>query len=196
MEVGGATEEAAALLREKVEARANLLVGGGTGAGKTTLLNVLLSEVPPAERVVTVEDAAELRPSGHAVRLEARPPNSEGAGEIDLSTLVRNALRLRPDRLVVGEVRGAEAFDMVQAMSTGHSGSMSTVHAGSAHEAVWRVETLARSSPRAAAGDALRSQLLSSLDGVVQVQRHDGGRRVGSISALVDGTLEELYRCS
>ena len=196
VEADGISAEGAEILREKVTGRSNLLVGGGTGAGKTTLLNILLGEVPSAERVVTVEDAAELRPAGHVVRLEARPANTEGAGAIDLSMLVRNALRLRPDRLVIGEVRGAEAFDMVLAMATGHSGSMSTVHAGSADEALWRVETLARSAPRAVADEAVRSQLLAALDVVVQMQRHDRGRRVGSIAVLEDAHLREVYRCS
>lgn len=146
VEAGAILEEGAQLLRSLVADRANLVVSGSTGSGKTTLLNVLMKEIPASERVVTVEDAAELRPSGHMVRLEARPPNSEGHGEITLRNLLRQALRLRPDRIIVGEVRGGEAIDMVRAMSTGHPGSMSTVHAGSAAEALWRLESLAAGS--------------------------------------------------
>ena len=140
---GGVTPEGAGLLAAAVRERRNLLVAGGTGAGKTTLLNLLSNEIPDGERVVTVEDAAELRLQGHVIRLEARPPNAEGAGEVPLRALVRHALRLRPDRIIVGEARGPEALDMIQAMNTGHDGSMSTVHANSPEEALWRIEPLA-----------------------------------------------------
>lgn len=192
----GISEAGAALLRERVVGRANVLIAGSTGAGKTTLLNLLLREVPETERVVTVEDAVELMPAGHMVRLESRPPNSEGAGEIDLATLVRQALRLRPDRIVVGEVRGPEALDMVLAMSTGHRGSMSTVHAGSAVEALWRVATLALSGPQAPRERSISEQLRAAIDLVVVVARHPVGRRVESISEVSSGHIEAVYTCS
>jgi Flp pilus assembly CpaF family ATPase len=147
---GGVDDDGAELLRRSVRARKNLLVAGGTGAGKTTLLNVLSREIDVEERTVTVEDAVELRLGGHVVRLEARPPNAEGAREITVRTLLRHALRLRPDRIVVGEVRGAEALDMVQAMNTGHDGSMSTIHANGPEEALWRLESLAAMATEAA----------------------------------------------
>jgi pilus assembly protein CpaF len=195
VDIGGISEAGADLLRSRVIDRANLLIAGSTGAGKTTLLNVLLREVPASERVITVEDAAELQPSGHMVRLESRPPNSEGAGEIDLASLVRRALRLRPDRIVVGEVRGPEALDMVLAMSTGHQGSMSTVHAGSAVEALWRVATLALSGPRPPEQDSIDEQLRAAIDLVVVVARAADGRRVQSISEVTADGIEEVYAC-
>ena len=196
VEAGGITRDGAQILRDEVVGRSNVLVAGGTGSGKTTLLNILIREVPPSERVVTVEDAAELELHGHMVRLEARPPNSEGLGEIDLRHLVRHALRLRPDRIIVGEVRGPEALDMIQAMSTGHDGSMSTVHAGSVDEALWRVETLALSGERRASEDTVRRQLHSAVDVVVHMERHPDGRRVQSISRLDEGSPVEIYKCS
>jgi pilus assembly protein CpaF len=193
--VGGVADRGAVILRDVVRTRCNLLVSGGTGSGKTTLLNLLSKEIPPEERVVTVEDAAELHLDGHVVRLEARPPNAEGAGEVTLRELVRHALRLRPDRIIVGEVRGPEALDMVQAMSTGHAGSMSTVHANSAAEALWRIETLALSGAARVAEATVRRQLTAALDVVIQVERHGGRRRVRSIATLEAGRLEEQYRC-
>jgi pilus assembly protein CpaF len=183
----------AELLAGSVSARKNLLVSGGTGAGKTTLLNVLAAEIPAGERVVTIEDAAELRLPGHVVRLEARPPNAEGAGEITLRTLVRHALRMRPDRIVVGEVRGSEAFDLVQAMSTGHDGSMGTVHANGPEEALWRVETLALTADRNLPADAVRSMLRSAIDLVAHLERRDGVRRVKHIVEVSPGGLEQLW---
>jgi pilus assembly protein CpaF len=194
--VGGVAAAGADLLRREVVSRSNLLVAGGTGTGKTTLLNLLVGEIPATERVVTVEDAAELQPAGHMVRLEARPANSEGAGEIGLRELMRHALRLRPDRIIVGEVRGAEALDMIQAMSTGHDGSMSTVHAGAAEEALWRLETLALTGDRPVAELTVRRQLRAAVDVIVQVERHHGGRRVGRIVRVTDDGLTEEYRCS
>ncbi len=164
-------------------------MSGGTGSGKTTLLNVLAGEIPPDERVVVIEDSAELRPAGHMVRLEARPPNAEGAGEITLRTLVRHALRLRPDRIIVGEVRGAEALDMIQAVNTGHAGSMSTVHANGPEEAMWRLETLAMSAPGGLAAETVRRQLWSAVDVVVQLDRSGGHRRVVSIGDVGDGAF-------
>jgi len=169
----------AALLRWAVEARLNILVSGGTGAGKTTLLNALAGCIGPGERVVTVEDAAELRlPGDHVVRLEARPGNSEGAGEVRVRQLVRNALRMRPDRIVVGEVRGPEALDMLQAMNTGHEGSLSTCHANSPADALGRLETMVLMGDVDLPLAAVRSQLEAALDLVVQVARGTSGRRV------------------
>jgi len=176
--------EAADLLSEGVAGRRNLLVSGGTGTGKTTLLNVLSGEIPPGERVVTIEDAAELRLTGHVVRLEARPPNAEGAGEITLRTLVRHALRMRPDRIVVGEVRGPEAFDLIQAMSTGHDGSMGTVHANGPEEALWRLETLALTADRNLPAGAVRQMLRSAVDMIVHLERRGGMRRVVEVAEV------------
>jgi pilus assembly protein CpaF len=190
---GAIDDHGAHLLAEAVSSRRNILVSGGTGSGKTTLLNLLSRVIPADERIVTVEDAAELRLAGHVVRLEARPANVEGLGEIPLRDLVRHALRLRPDRIIVGEVRGPEAFDMVQAMSTGHDGSMSTVHANGPEEAVWRVESLALSGDRRVSPATVRRQLRSALDIVVQVERRGGNRRVSRIAAVTLDDLEEVY---
>ena len=192
---GAADDAAIAILRDAVHARHNILVTGGTGAGKTTILNVLSREIPPGERVVTVEDAAELRLAGHVVRLEARPANPEGAGEVTVRQLVRHALRLRPDRIVVGEVRGAEALDMIQAMSTGHSGSMSTVHANGPEEALWRLESMALSGAERVSEVTVRRQLWSALDLVVHVERHRGTRRVSRIARIEGDTLQEMWPC-
>ncbi len=193
VEIGGVDPAGAEVLRTSVSGRMNLLIAGGTGAGKTTLLNVLSKEIDPAERTVTVEDAAELRLGGHVVRLEARPPNAEGAGEITLRTLLRHALRLRPDRIVVGEVRGAEALDMIQAMSTGHDGSMSTIHANGAEEALWRLESLAATAESGVSIDTLRRQIRSSIDRVVFVTRRRGERRVASISDVTADDMQQVY---
>ncbi len=189
VEADAVPEEGAWLLRRIVESRLAFVVSGGTGSGKTTLLNALLSLVDPAERLVLVEDASELRPDHpHVVGLEARPANIEGAGEITLRTLVRQALRMRPDRLVVGEVRGAEVTDLLAAMNTGHEGGCTTLHANSAADVPSRVEGLAL-----AAGlplPAVHSQLASALDAVVHLDRgRDGRRRVREIGTLeaVDG---------
>ncbi|MCU1463096.1 MAG: Flp pilus assembly protein ATPase CpaF [Acidimicrobiales bacterium] len=171
--------DVAAMLHDAVTSRANIVVSGGTGAGKTTLLNALAARIPPAERVVTVEDAAELRlPGEHVVRLESRPANAEGAGEVRLRALVRNALRMRPDRLIVGEVRGDEALDMLQAMNTGHDGSLSTCHANGPDDALRRIETMVLSGHVALPLAAVREQIASAIDLVVQVARAGGGRRV------------------
>lgn len=195
VEAGGVDDAGALLLERLVTERANLLVSGGTGTGKTTLLNVLAARIPATERVVTVEDAAELRLPGHVVRLEGRPPNAEGAGEITLRALSRHALRLRPDRLVVGEVRGPEALDLIQAMSTGHDGSMGTVHANGAEEAMWRVESLAMSGAHRIPEAAVRRLLWSSVDAVVHLARRDGVRRIETIAAVRGGTLDEVWPC-
>jgi pilus assembly protein CpaF len=168
----------APLLRWAVAVRLNLVVCGGTGAGKTTLLNALAAAVPAGERIITVEDAAELRlPSEHVVRLEARPANAEGVGRVTVRELVRNALRMRPDRIVVGEVRGAESLDMLQAMNTGHEGSLSTCHANSPADALRRLETMALMAGTGLPLAAVREQLASAIDLVVQVARQPGGAR-------------------
>ena len=192
---GGVDEEGAQLLAQAVADRRNLVVSGGTGAGKTTLLNVLSTEIPADERVVAVEDTAELRLAGHVVRLEARPANAEGAGAVTLQDLVRTALRLRPDRIIVGEVRGAEALDLVSALNTGHDGSMSTVHANSPEEALWRLETLALSGQRRAGEQAIRRQLLGGIDLVVQVARRHGFRGIQSIADVGPDGCVERWRC-
>ncbi len=192
---GALRDDGAAVLVDAIRDRLTVLVSGGTGAGKTTLLNVLSREIPPGERVVTVEDAAELRLSGHVVRLEARPPNTEGAGEITLRALVRHALRLPPDRIVVGEVRGPEAFDLVQAMNTGHDGSMSTVHANSPEEALLRVESLAAAAGHGVSEGTLRATLRRAVDLVVQVERRGARRRVASIVTVGDRSTREVYAC-
>jgi len=180
------TPGVAALLRWAVRGRLNILVCGGTGAGKTTLLNALAAAIPDGERVVTVEDAAELRlPGSHVVRLEARPATADGLGAVTVRALVRNALRMRPDRIVVGEVRGGEALDMVQAMNTGHEGSLSTCHANSPADALRRVETMVLMSDVALPLTAVREQLVSALDLVVHVARHrDGTRRVEAVAEV------------
>ncbi len=173
----------AALLAWAVRSRANIIVCGGAGAGKTTLLNALATAIPPSERVVTIEDAAELRlPGRHVVRLEARPASAEGAGEVRIRDLVRNSLRMRPDRIVVGEVRSGEALDMLQAMNTGHEGSLSTCHANSPGDALRRLETLVLMGDVALPLAAVREQVRSAIDLVVQIARRpDGGRRVTAV---------------
>ena len=184
-----APPEVAALLAGVVADRRNVLVSGGTGAGKTTLLNALAACIPASERVITVEDAAELSlPGEHVVRLEARPANAEGAGEVRIRDLVRNALRMRPDRIVVGEVRGPEALDMLQAMNTGHEGSLSTCHANSPDDALRRLETMVLMGEVQLPLAAVRSQLEAALDLVVQVARRpDGSRRVVAVAEVLDG---------
>ncbi|HEX8582212.1 MAG TPA: CpaF family protein [Acidimicrobiales bacterium] len=174
------------LLRWAVAARLNVIVSGGTGAGKTTLLNTLAGGIPPGERVITVEDAAELRlPGDHVVRLEARPANAEGVGRVTVRDLVRNALRMRPDRIIVGEVRGAEALDMVQAMNTGHEGSLSTCHANGPADALRRLETMCLMADVDLPLPAVRDQLAAAVDLVVHVARHPGGRReVASVAEV------------
>jgi len=182
--------DVAALLAAAVAARRNLVVSGGTGAGKTTLLNALAACIPPAERVITVEDAAELNlPRDHVVRLESRPANAEGAGEVRIRDLVRNALRMRPDRIVVGEVRGPEALDMLQAMNTGHEGSLSTCHANSPDDALRRLETMVLMGEVQLPLAAVRNQLEAALDLVVQVARFpDGRRRIVAVAEVLAGS--------
>ena len=187
--VAGATLPAAVaeLLALCVAARASVLVSGGTGSGKTTTLNALSGAIPGEERIVTIEDAAELRlRQRHVVRLEARPANLEGRGEVTIRQLVRNALRMRPDRIVVGEVRGAEALDMLQALNTGHDGSLTTVHANSPADALRRVETLALMAGVGLPHEAVRDQVASALDLVVhQARMPDGARMVESVTEVV-----------
>jgi pilus assembly protein CpaF len=180
-------EGTAAFLARCVRGRTNLVVSGGTGSGKTTLLNALSGFAGEAERIVTIEDAAELRlRQEHVLRLESRPPNLEGEGEITIRQLVRNALRMRPDRIIVGEVRGAEALDMLQALNSGHDGSMTTVHSNSAADALRRIETLALMADVALPHGAVRQQLASALDLVVHLERaRDGSRRVVELVEVV-----------
>jgi pilus assembly protein CpaF len=177
----------ASFLGECVAAKASILVSGGTGSGKTTTLNALSGAIPAGERIVTVEDAAELAlRQEHVVRLEARPPNVEGRGEVTIRALVRNALRMRPDRIVVGEVRGGEALDMLSALTTGHEGSLTTVHAGSAEEALRRIETLALMAGVGLPHDAIRDQVGAAIELVVHQRRlPDGRREITSVAEVV-----------
>ena len=180
------TEPMLELLSSIVKGRLNVLISGGTGAGKTTLLNVLSGYIPNSERIVTIEDAAELQlKQEHCVRLETRPPNIEGKGAVRQRQLVINSLRMRPDRIVVGEVRGEEAFDMLQAMNTGHEGSMTTVHANSQRDALARVENMVSMANLNIPERAIRQQVSSAIHAVVQIARlSDGSRKVLSISEI------------
>jgi len=184
---GSMTEEMAKLLQACVEAKLNILVSGGTGTGKTTLLNVLSAFIPDGERIVTIEDAVELSlQQPHVVRLESRPPNIEGAGEVKIRDLVRNSLRMRPDRIVVGECRGGEALDMLQAMNTGHDGSLSTLHANSPRDAMSRLETLVLMAGMDLPLRAIREQAASAIDVIVQIQRlRDGSRRIVNVTEVL-----------
>lgn len=183
---GTLTAETADVLQRCVEARLNILISGGTGAGKTTLLNALSAAIPDSERIVTIEDAAELRlDQRHVLRLEARPKNLEGEGEVTIRDLVRNSLRMRPDRIVVGEVRGGEALDMLQALNTGHDGSLSTVHANAPRDALARVETMVLMAGYDLPLRAIRQQVASALDLIVQIERlTDGSRRIVGITEV------------
>jgi pilus assembly protein CpaF len=201
IELGTVTEDMVHLLSGCVRAKLNVLISGGTGAGKTTLLNALSSFIPSGERVITIEDAAELRmQQEHVVRLETRPPNSEGRGEVLARDLVKNALRMRPDRIIVGEVRSAEALDMLQAMNTGHEGSLTTIHANSPRDALARLETMILFAGTNLPNRAMREQIASALDVVIQVSRlTDGSRRVTSVTEVtsMEGdvvTMQEIYR--
>jgi pilus assembly protein CpaF len=188
------------LLDACVRGRLNILVSGGTGAGKTTTLNVLSSFLPDDERILTIEDSAELRlQQPHVVRLEYRPPNIEGRGEVTIRDLVKNALRMRPDRIVVGEVRGGEALDMMQAMNTGHDGSISTVHANTPRDALSRIETMMLMAGMDLGIRAIREQVASALNLIVhQTRMKDGIRRITHITEVVgmEGdiiTLQDLF---
>jgi pilus assembly protein CpaF len=176
--LGTINEQMATVLQAIVHGRLNVVISGGTGAGKTTLLNILSGFVPPSERVVTIEDSAELQlQQPHVVRLETRPPNIEGKGQVAQRDLVRNALRMRPERIIVGEVRGAEALDMLQAMNTGHDGSLTTVHANSPRDALSRIETMVSMTGITFPIRALRAQMASAINVVIQVTRDEDGRR-------------------
>jgi pilus assembly protein CpaF len=188
------------LLASCVRARASVLVSGGTGSGKTTTLGALSAAIPDGERIVTIEDAAELRlRQRHVVRLESRPANLEGRGEVTIRSLVRNALRMRPDRIVVGEVRGAEALDMLMALNTGHAGSLTTVHANSPEDALRRVETLALMAGVGLPHDAVREQVATALQLVVhQTRLPSGARRIEAVAEVVrvagGAGIREVYR--
>jgi pilus assembly protein CpaF len=194
---GTLSPEATEFLSACVAGRLNILISGGTGTGKTTLLNVLSSLISEDERIVTIEDAAELQlDQGHLIRLESRPVNLEGRGDVTIRDLVRNALRMRPDRIIVGEVRGAEALDMLQAMNTGHDGSLSTLHANSPRDALARLETMTLMAGMELPLRAIRDQVASALDVVVQLSRlRDGSRRVTQISEVV-GTEGDVVSLS
>lgn len=197
---GSITREAASFIDICVRLRKNIVVAGGTGTGKTTLLNVISSYLPESERIITIEDAAELRlHQHHVIRLETRPPNIEGRGAINIRDLVRNALRMRPDRIVVGECRGGEALDMLQAMNTGHEGSLTTVHANSPRDVISRLETMVLMSGMELPLKAIREQIGSAIHLVVQIARYsDGSRRVSKITEIVglEGdkiTMQDLF---
>jgi pilus assembly protein CpaF len=198
--LGTLTQSTADFLAHCVRGKLNILISGGTGTGKTTLLNAVSAYVPPGERVVTVEDAAELRLlQRHVVSLESRPPNIEGEGEVRIRDLVRNALRMRPDRIIVGEVRGAETLDMLQAMNTGHDGSLTTVHANSARDALHRLEMLVLMAGVELPIKAVREQIAGGFDVLVHISRLvDGSRRVTQITEIagMEGdvvTLQDLF---
>ncbi|MFE7551114.1 CpaF family protein [Streptomyces gardneri] len=192
--LGSLDEQMLLLLSGLVQAKFNLIVSGATGTGKTTLLNALSGLVPEGERIITIEDSAELQlQQAHVIRLEARPPNIEGRGAISIRDLVRNSLRMRPDRIIVGEVRGGETLDMLQAMSTGHDGSLATVHANSAEDALMRLQTLASMSEVKVPFEALRDQINSAVDVLVQLTRHpDGTRRITEIAVLASHGRERF----
>ncbi len=191
---GTVSEAMVELLDALVRARLNIVVSGGTGTGKTTFLNALSSSIPEDERIVTIEDAAELQlQQPHVVALEARPENVEGKGEVTIRELVRNSLRMRPDRIIVGEVRGEETVDMLQAMNTGHEGSLVTVHANSVRHAVMRLETLASMTDLNMSFEALRDQINGAVEVLVHLERFpDGSRKVAEISATVSEHWEQI----
>ncbi|HLL13784.1 MAG TPA: CpaF family protein [Pyrinomonadaceae bacterium] len=200
IEIGAITKDIADMFEMCVSARLNILISGGTGAGKTTLLNALSAYIPEEQRIVTIEDSAELQlQQPHVVRLETRPPNIEGRGEVTQRDLVKNALRMRPDRIVIGEVRGGEAIDMLQAMNTGHDGSLTTVHANTPRDALARLETMIQMTGMKLSERAMRQQIASALNLVIQAARlSDGTRRVVSISEItgMEGdtiTMQEIF---
>ncbi|HYJ32865.1 MAG TPA: CpaF family protein [Candidatus Binatia bacterium] len=201
LELGSMTETMAVLLQGVIRARINALITGGTGSGKTTLLNILSRSIPDGERIVTIEDSAELQlQQPHVVRLETRPPNLEGKGTITQRDLVRNALRMRPDRIVVGEVRGDEVLDMLQAMNTGHDGSLTTLHSNGPRDALHRMENLVLMAGHSLPDKAIREQIASALDCVIHVSRlPDGTRKILSVQEIVgmEGpvvTMQEIFR--
>ena len=200
IEKNALTKDMADMFQMCVSARLNILISGGTGAGKTTLLNALSSYIPDDQRIVTIEDSAELQlQQPHVVRLETRPPNIEGKGEVAQRDLVKNALRMRPDRIVIGEVRGGEAIDMLQAMNTGHDGSLTTIHANTPRDALTRLETMIQMTGMRLSDRAMRQQVASALDLVIQAARlSDGTRRITSISEItgMEGetiTMQEIF---
>ncbi|HMP15896.1 MAG TPA: CpaF family protein, partial [Gemmatales bacterium] len=195
------TKEMAILMEAAIKARLNVVISGGTGCGKTTLLNTLSSFIPGHERVITIEDAAELQlQQDHVVRLETRPPNIEGKGAINARDLVRNALRMRPERIIIGECRGGEALDMLQAMNTGHNGSMTTLHANTPRDGLARLETMVMMSGFELPIKAMRQQIASSVDIIIQANRLQGGpRKVTSITEIVGMeqdiiVMQEVFR--
>jgi pilus assembly protein CpaF len=201
IEMGTLTPHVASVLTAAVEGGLNILVSGGTGTGKTTLLNVLSSFVPQTERIVTIEDAVELQlHQDHVIRLEARPANMEGQGEVTIRDLVRNSLRMRPDRIIVGEVRGAEALDMLQAMNTGHDGSLSTVHANAPRDALARIETMVLMAGFDLPSRAIREQIASALNLIVHIERRRDGKRIVANVTEVLGmegdviTLQDIFK--
>ena len=201
LQLGSATPEIAQLLTGSARARLNMLITGGTGSGKTTLLNIISRYIPNEERIVTIEDSAELMlQQPHIVRLETRPPNIEGRGQITQRDLVRNALRMRPDRIVVGEVRGDEVLDMLQAMNTGHDGSMTTIHSNGPRDALHRMENLVLMAGHSLPDKAIREQIASAIELIVHVSRmSDGRRRIMSVQELLgmEGTvvtMQEIFR--
>jgi pilus assembly protein CpaF len=201
IKLGSLNSEAVDYLQRCVHAELNILISGGTGSGKTTLLNALSAAIPDEDRIITIEDAAELQLNQrHVLRLESRPKNIEGEGEVPIRELVRNSLRMRPDRIVVGEVRGAEALDMLQAMNTGHDGSLSTVHANSPRDALARVETMVLMAGYDLPVRAIRQQVCSALDLIVHLERlEDGSRRVTAITEVQRMeaevvTLQDLFK--
>ena len=198
--LGTLTEPVARLLQAVVKSRLNVLVSGGTGAGKTTMLNILSGFIPETERIVTIEDSAELQlQQPHVVRLETRPANIEGRGEVGARDLVRNSLRMRPDRIIVGEVRGAETLDMLQAMNTGHDGSLTTIHANNPRDAVARIESMVSMTGIQFPTKGLRTQIASAIQVVLQLERQeDGKRRLVSVTEIngMEGdiiTMSELF---
>ena len=200
IEFGTMTSPVAQFLEACVRGRINILVAGGTGAGKTTTLNVVSSFIPDDERILTIEDAAELRlQQPHVVRLESRPPNIEGKGQVSIRDLVRNSLRMRPDRIVIGEVRGAEALDMLQAMNTGHDGSISTIHCNSPRDALSRLETITMMAGMELSPKSIREQVASAIQMIVHQQRlKDGTRRLTHVTEVagMEGdviTLQDLF---
>ncbi len=200
IEYGSLTDEMALIIAALVKAKTNILVSGGTGSGKTTLLNIMSGFIPDSERIITIEDAAELRlQQPHVVRLETRAPNLEGKGEINQRELLKNTLRMRPDRIVVGEVRGAEVLDMLQAMNTGHEGSLTTVHANTARDSLTRLENMIGLAGLRVEQRALRQQIVSAISVIIQSARlSDGKRKVTSIQEVtgMEGemiTLQEIF---